>query len=106
MDLGTEHSGESWMPRQSRGMVAACALGLGVAGVYTVLGALALTVPQVGNLLPRFSSAVSGYVATLPDPLHHARHVHRSRHPQAALLATLTSPPAEQYAESGHKHNQ
>ena len=94
MEMGTEHSGGSWMPRRSRGMVAATALGLAVAGGYAVLGALALTMPQVGNLLPRVSSAVSAYVASLPDPpLHRARPVHRSRHQPAQLVAAIAGEP-------------
>ena len=56
---GSQKPGGSWVPRRSRGMAAACALGIGVAAVYGVLGALALTVPQVGGLLPQLRAARS-----------------------------------------------
>ena len=75
-------------------MVAASALGLGVTAVYVVLGALSLTVPQVGGLLPHFGRTVSAFVGAVPDPPHHARRARPPAHAHAAQVFLVASPPA------------
>jgi hypothetical protein len=94
MNMGSQNAAGSWMPRSSRGMVAASALGLGTAGVYAVLGAIALTAPQVGDMLPRAASAVSAYVgAVVLDPPHHPRrHAPPVRQPAAVVTASAGAP--------------
>lgn len=74
-------------------MAAASTLGVGVAAVYVVLGALALTVPQAGGLLPHFGSAIGAYVGAVPDPPLKTPRARRRSHPQAAQVAVIASPP-------------